>query len=143
MSDSIKTYAARTYSTGIYGRAICNSRHHHFVADDVTVNEAVTAGEYFLAGVTACAVNLIGRVAKEELEVSFERLEVKIEGTYDREKQTNGVTLFQTVTMRFEFNGISEKPAHELVALYQERCPLYGTVATATPEVKIEVLVQP
>ena len=143
MSDSIKTYAARTYSTGTYGRAICNSRHHHFVADDVTVNEEVTAGEYFLAGITACAVNLIGRVAKEDMEVSFERLEVKIKGTYDRDKQTNGMTLFQTVTMQFEFNGINEHQAHELVAIYQKRCPLYGTVAMATPEVKIEVSVQP
>ncbi len=143
MSDSIKTYAARTYSTDIYGRAICNSRHHHFIADDVTVNEAVTAGEYFLAGITACAVNMIGRVAKEEMAVSFERLEVKIEGTYDRDKRTNGVTLFQTVQMQFEFNDINENQAHELVAIYKERCPLYGTMAAATPEVKIEVLIQP
>ena len=143
MSDSVKTYAARTYSTGIYGRAICNSRHHHFVADDVTVNEAVTAGEYFLAGITACAVNMIGRVAKEEMMVSFERLEVKIEGTYDRDKRTNDVTLFQTVKMQFEFNGINENQAQKLVAIYKERCPLYGTLAAATPAVKIEVLIQP
>lgn len=141
MSDTIKTYTARTYSTKTYGRAICSSRHHHFIADDVTVNEAVTAGEYFLAGVTACAVNMIGRVAKEEAAISFEWLEVKIEGTYDRNKTTNGVTLFQAVTMWFEFVGINEEQAQVLVAVYKARCPLYGTIATATPEVSIEVSV--
>jgi len=136
-----KTYQARTYSTSTYGRAICNSRHHHFVADDATIAEAVTAGEYFLAGITACAVNMIGRVAKEEMKITLGRLEARIEGTYDQDNKTGAVTLFQTVRLRFEFEGINLELAHRLVAIYQERCPLYGTLATATADVQMEIVV--
>ena len=57
-------YKVRSYSTGTPGRAICNARTHHFVADD-SGGEEVGAGELFLSGITACAVNMLERVAKE------------------------------------------------------------------------------
>ena len=39
-------YKVRSYSTGTLGRAICNARAHHFVADDPGGDE-VGAGELF------------------------------------------------------------------------------------------------
>ncbi|MEN8218943.1 MAG: OsmC family protein [Pseudomonadota bacterium] len=136
-----RTFHARTYSSGIPGRAICNSRHHHFIAEDVGYDE-VTAGEYFMTGLTACAVNLLERVAKE-INLPLKHLEVQAEGTYLRDHQKEGdVTLFQTVRMKFELTGVSDDEANELVATYKRRCPLYGTVATATPDVQIEIVVR-
>ena len=58
-------YTVRSYSTGTLGRAICNSRNHHWVADD-SGGEELGAGEFFLSGLSACAVNMIERVAREE-----------------------------------------------------------------------------
>jgi uncharacterized OsmC-like protein len=75
-----RTFHARSYSSGTPGRAICNSRHHHFIADDVGYDE-VTAGEYFLTGLTACAVNLLARVAKE-MNWPLKHLDVRADGTY-------------------------------------------------------------
>ena len=49
MDEDMRIYQARTYSIGTPGRALCNSRQHHFIADDVGQDE-VTAGEYFLTG---------------------------------------------------------------------------------------------
>ncbi len=34
MANLTLAYKVRSYSTGTLGRAICNARTHHFVADD-------------------------------------------------------------------------------------------------------------
>jgi hypothetical protein len=80
--DEFRTFMARSYSGGTPGRAICNSRNHHFIADEFGSDE-LTAGEYFLTGLTACAVNLLERVAKES-DVPLRSLDVQAEGTYKR-----------------------------------------------------------
>src|SRR3712207_286941 len=64
MSGLTLAYKVRSYSTGTLGRAICNARNHHFVADD-SGGEELGAGEFFLAGISACAVNMVERLAKE------------------------------------------------------------------------------
>ena len=65
MGDLTLAYKVRSYSTGTLGRAICNARTHHFVADDAG-GEEVGAGELFLSGISACAVNMVERLAKEQ-----------------------------------------------------------------------------
>ncbi|MDY6991194.1 MAG: OsmC family protein [Pseudomonadota bacterium] len=135
-----RIYQARTYSSGTRGRAICNSRQHHFIADDVDQDE-LTAGEYFLTGLTACAVNMLERVAPEH-DIVLKHIEVRAEGCYHRSAQPQAVTLFQYVNLAFDFQGITEAQAQELVSIYKSRCPLYGTVATAIPQVHIEITVK-
>ncbi len=137
----LRTFMARSYSSGTRGRAICNSRNHHFIADEFDGDE-VTAGEYFLAGLTACAVNMIERVATES-ELALQKLDVRAEGVYKRNQGTESVTLFNTVKMRFNFVGVCEEEAETLVATYHKRCPLYGTVATATPDVSTTIVTIP
>jgi uncharacterized OsmC-like protein len=137
--DEFRTFMARSYSSGTPGRAICNSRNHHFIADEFGCDE-VTAGEYFLTGLTACAVNLLERVAKES-HVPLRSLDVRAEGTYKRNLGEESRTLFHEVKMRFQFLGVSDDDAQTLVATYHKRCPLYGTVATATPEMRTTIVV--
>ena len=55
MSNLTLAYKVRSYSTKTLGRAICNARNHHFVADDAG-GEEVGAGELFFSGIGACAV---------------------------------------------------------------------------------------
>ena len=45
MANLTLAYKARSYSTGTLGRAICNARTHHFVADDAG-GEELGAGEF-------------------------------------------------------------------------------------------------
>ena len=136
-----RTFTARSYSSGTPGRAICNSRNHHFIADEFGGDE-VTAGEYFLTGLTACAVNLLERVA-QELDIQLQRLDVRANGTYERNQGTEPCTLFRTIQMEFQFTGISDDDAESLVATYHKRCPLYGTMAAATPDMSTAILVDP
>ena len=136
-----RTFSARSYSSGTLGRAICNSRNHHFIADEFGGDE-VTAGEYFLTGLTACAVNLLERVA-QELDIPLRGLDVRADGTYARNDGSESRTLFHAVQMEFQFVGISDAEADLLVATYQKRCPLYGTVAAATPAMNITIIVTP
>ncbi len=133
-----RTLMARSYSSGTPGRAICNSRNHHFIADQFDGDE-VTAGEYFLTGLTACAVNMIERIATES-EFPLRGLDVQAEGVYVRNQETDSYTLFHSVEMRFQFKGVSEEQAETLVAIYHKRCPLYGTVATAIPDVSTTIV---
>lgn len=136
-----RTFKARSYSSGTAGRAICNSRNHHFIADEYDGDE-VTAGEYFLSGLTACAVNMIERVATES-EITLPRLDVQTEGTYERNQGTQPRTLLRTLKMRFQFSGVTEEAAPSLVNTYHKRCPLYGTLATAVQDVSTAIVTVP
>ncbi len=65
MVELALAYKVRSYSTGTLGRAICNARSHHFVADGAGGDE-VGAGELFLSGIAACAVNLVESIAHDD-----------------------------------------------------------------------------
>ena len=58
MGELKLAYEARSYSSGIVGRSICNARNHHWVAEN-TGGGAVGAGELFCASIAACAVNVM------------------------------------------------------------------------------------
>ena len=68
-TSDIREYAARARSTDTFGRVMCSCRDHHFVADGPVWNgcpgEEVTPGELFLAGLAACAVELLEVTARE------------------------------------------------------------------------------
>ena len=65
MAELKLAYEVRSYSTGTVGRAICNVRDHAFVADG-SGGEMVGAGELFLSGIAACAVNMVEGIARTE-----------------------------------------------------------------------------
>ena len=74
MAELTLAYKAKSYSTGTLGRAICNARNHHWVADDPGGDE-VGAGELFFSGITACAVNMVERIANSE-DITLDWMEV-------------------------------------------------------------------
>ena len=65
MSGLALAYRVRSYSTGTRGRAICNTRNHHWVADGSGGDE-VGAGELFLSGIAACSVNMVEGIVDGE-----------------------------------------------------------------------------
>ena len=76
MAELKLAYQVRSYSSGTLGRAICNARNHHFVADGPDGDE-LGASELFLSGIGACAVNMVERVAKDE-EIPVDWMDVSV-----------------------------------------------------------------
>ena len=128
-------YAVHTYSSGTHGRAICNARTHHFVSDDVG-GDAVGAGELFLSGVSACAVNMVERLAKQD-QIPLQWMDVRVEAYRDPDKSPGDLTVFDAIRVDFEMWGITPEHAEGLVETWKRRCPLYGSVATATEDTAV------
>ncbi len=142
MQAQAPTFVVRTYSTGISSRAISASREHHFVVDDTVAHggpgEQPSPSEYFLSGVTSCAVLMLEREARSR-GIPFERVDVTLEAVRDPGAPPAGeYTTFQRIAMAFELVGPDEEQAQTLVDFYQHNCPLYGSVAIATPEVSVD-----
>ncbi len=135
MSTLTLAYKVRSYSTGTHGRAICNARNHHFVSDDVG-GDAVGAGELFLTGVSACAVNMVERIAKQD-KIVLQWMDVSVEAYRDPDKPAGDLTIFDAIRVHFEMWGVRPEQAEGLVETWKRRCPLYGSVATATEDTTV------
>ena len=110
---------ARCYSTGTLGRAICNARTHHFVAEH-TGGEEVSSGELFLSGISACAVNMVERVANEG-GIPLDWMDVGVEAFRDYDKAPGERTIFDAIKVNFEMWGVDDDQAHELVETWKRR----------------------
>jgi uncharacterized OsmC-like protein len=92
MAELALTYQARSYSTGIAGRSICNARNHHWVSDGPG-GEAPGAGELFCASMAACAVNMVERIASTENR-ALDSMEVDVAVYRDKDKPSGDVSLY-------------------------------------------------
>ena len=119
MANLTLAYKVRSYSTGTLGRAICNARTHHFVADDAG-GEEVGAGELFLSGISACAVNMVERLANEG-GMPLDWMDVGVEAFRDSDKAPGERTVFDAIKVNFEMWGVDDDQAHELVETWKRR----------------------
>ena len=145
--NNIRQYEIHARSTDIFGRVLCSARDHHFIVDGPIQNdcpgEEVTPAEMFLSAVAACGVELIHVIAKNE-GVALARVRVTINGMVDRGNQSRpNVTTFNTVRLNFTLGGTDPARAGDLVEGFKRRCPLYGTVSIACPDVKVEYSLEP
>ena len=136
---TVRTTTVRAESAPAFGRVLCNAREHHFVVDGPVQNgcpgEALTPPELLFAAVASCGVELMHVIARDN-NIPLERVTIKVEGTIDRERQSRtDRSHYNTVILDITLTGVGEGQARELVEGFQRRCPIYGTVATATPEV--------
>jgi uncharacterized OsmC-like protein len=147
MSNGVREYEIEARSTDTFGRLICSTRIHHFVIDGPSQNgcpgEALTPPEVFLAGVVTCGVELVEVFARER-NLPLRSAWGLIRATLDRSNQAReDVTLFNSAHLKFVLKGVSQDEANDLVASFQRRCPLYGTLSVATPDLATEVAVEP
>jgi uncharacterized OsmC-like protein len=135
-------YAVHATTTAVFGRVLVNARHHHLVVDGPVANgcpgEAITPVEAFLGAVAACAVERV-QVAAQETDTPLDEVDATIEGTIDRAQALrDDLTIFSSVVLRITMRGaLDDAAAGRLVAMFQARCPLYGTVRAATPDVTV------
>jgi uncharacterized OsmC-like protein len=123
--SDIRQYEARATSTDTFGRVLCSARNHHFVIDGPEQNgcpgEEVTPAELFLAAVASCGVELVQVLAKSA-GISLQRIDVTIQGLMDRSKPVRSdVTLFNSVSLRFRMNGVTDGDAKQLVEKFKGR----------------------
>lgn len=121
----IRSYHVDASSTDVFGRVLWSARGQHFIADGPVQNgcpgEAVTPAELFLAGVAACAVELVQVLAKAD-DVPLTRVGARIEGTIDPDDPVReDVNVFNAVRLRFEMDGPSEQQARALVEAFKGR----------------------
>ena len=126
MADSdIRRYEARAASTDIFGRVLCSVRNHHFVIDGPESNgcpgEEVTPAELFLSAVASCGVELVQVLAKSG-GVPLRGIQVEINGQMDRSKPVRSdVSLFNSVSLRFQMKGVTDDDAKHLVEKFKGR----------------------
>jgi uncharacterized OsmC-like protein len=123
--SDIRQYEARATSTDTFGRVLCSARNHHFVIDGPEQNgcpgEEVTPAELFLSAVASCGVELVQVLAKSA-GISLQRIDVTIQGLMDRSKPVRSdVTLFNSVSLRFRMNGVTDGDAKQLVEKFKGR----------------------
>jgi len=145
--SSIREYEIHARSTDVFGRVMCSARNHHFVVDGPIQNdcpgEELTPAEVFLSGVAACGVELMHVIAKND-GVPLARVRATINGVVDRGNQARpNVTTFNSVHLRFTLGGTDPARAGDLVEGFKRRCPLYGTVSVAVPDVRVDFTVEP
>ena len=119
MAELELAYQAQTYSSGTHGRAICNARTHHWVADDGS-GDAVHSGELFLSGITACAVNMVERIAlTDDSPVNF--MEVSAEAYRASDSVPGDLTLYADVRIHFKIWGVDDDQGNHLVDTWKKR----------------------
>ena len=105
---------------GIEGRSLNSARTNHFIIDDPAYAggpaEEITAEEAFLSGVSACAVLLVTRLARQE-GVPLQRVEAEIEGIRSNADPVN----YQAVKLRFTLAGVDQQQADMLVERFKGR----------------------
>lgn len=119
MGELALAYEARSYTTGIVGRSICNARNHHWVAEN-TGGEAVGAGELFCASIAACATNMVSTIARNENR-PLSGVEVSVALYRDFDKEQGEVSLYDAARIRFEMWGVSDDDAKFLVKTWKQR----------------------
>lgn len=83
-------------------------------------NEAINAAEAFLSGITACAVLMLERVARQQ-EIPLRLADISIDATRDSEAVHEVYSVYDSVRMHFELTGPSEEQAQRLVEIYKRR----------------------
>lgn len=138
-----RSYTVDARSTDTFGRVLCHARTHHFIIDGPPHNgcpgEELTPAESFLAGVAACGVELVEAIARED-RIPLKSARVEIVGTIDRSNPVRSdLTVFNQVTLRVQLSGVPQNVGQDLVDRFKRRCPLFGSVAVATPDVIVVV----
>jgi uncharacterized OsmC-like protein len=121
----LRRYTARAASTSTFGRVLVGARDQHLVVDGPVSNgcpgEAITPGELFLSAVAACGVELMQVLAKAD-SAPLQGVDVAIEGVQNRDVPVRpDVSLFNSVTLRFQLTGVSEDQGKQLVERFKRR----------------------
>lgn len=146
MSTLLATAMATVRLAGPPGRGILTARGHHLVVDSPAPlggpNEELNPIELLLGSLAACGTFVCERAASEQ-GIALAAITVMVAADFD----PRGVCgepvdpRLQAIRVRLELRGPSEAEAELLVGAFRSRCPVYTTLARATP-VSVEASVE-
>jgi uncharacterized OsmC-like protein len=123
------------------------ARGHHFVVDSPPPlggpNEEINPIDLLLSALATCGTFVCEKAA-QEMSFPLDRVTVTVAGDFD----PRGICgepvdpRLQAVRVRLALFGPNQPQAETLVAAFQSRCPVYTTLARATP-ITIELTVEP
>ena len=136
-----RIYEAHAETTATFGRVAASVRHHALTVDGPVQNgcpgEAPTPGELFLLAAAACGAEVLQVLARDD-GVPLEHVNVEVRGTIDPAQQPHShVTVFSAVNLLITVRGPDPAQAAALVAGFQRRCPVYGSLAVASGSVHV------
>jgi uncharacterized OsmC-like protein len=140
---SVRRYEVHAQTSPTFGRVLCSARNHHFVVDGPVQNgcpgEATTPAELFLSGVAACGAEVMQVIARDEgIPLEHVHLPLPVSVARGAPPRTD-VTVFTTVHLAVTLRGPDDAQAAALVAGFQRRCPLYGSLAVASVRIDMEI----
>lgn len=138
---ALRLYEAHAASTSMFGRVLATIREHAVIIDGPEHNgapgEAPTPGELMLAAAAGCGAELLQVIARET-SVTLHAVEVTVRGSIDRSAQPHAhVTVFTDVEFNIQLQGPRADEASELVAGFQRRCPVYGSLAISGGQIRV------
>lgn len=144
---SPRVYEAHATSTETFGRVAATVRAHRLTVDGPVRNgapgEAPTPGELVLVAAASCGAEVL-QVLARDAGVRFEAAAVTARGTIDLAQQPHaGLTVFTAVDLEIVLRGPTPAQAAELVAGFQRRCPVYGSLAVASGRIAVHHRVEP
>ena len=144
---AVRTYEVRAESTATFGRVECAVRQHRFAVDGPVQNgcpgEAPTPGELFLSAAAACGAEVLQVLARDG-GVRLDHVAVDVRGSIDKARQPRtDVTVFTDVELRLYLVGPTPDQAAALVAGFQGRCPVYGSLAVASGRIAVHHTTKP
>ena len=126
------------------GRAIVETRQHHFIIDSPPPlggpNEALNPLEIFLASLASCRT-FVFETAAQEMGISLKSVQVDAEGDFDPRgvKGEPGVDPHITeFRVKVTIDGPNSDQTNALIEQFKARCPIYTTLSQAAP-VKFEI----
>ena len=119
MTNLNLTYSTSTSSSGIHSRAITSTRGHHIIVDDHG-GEEWGAGELFLSGIGACAVNMIGRIASTE-DIPLSWIQAEVDAYRDPDKAEGEISVFDRIDVNIRMWGLDKAKGQEMVEKWKRR----------------------
>ena len=89
------------------------------MADDAG-GEELGAGEFFFSGITACAVNMVERLANND-NIALDWMDVGVESYRDADANHGDLSLYDAIRIKFEMWGVDDEDAHNLVEIWKKR----------------------
>jgi uncharacterized OsmC-like protein len=126
------------------GRAIVETRQHHFIIDSPPPlggpNEELNPLDILLAALATCGTFVIETAARE-MKIPLKSVHVDAEGDFDPRGVKGEPGVDPRITefrVKVELDGASPDQTNSLIEQFKARCPVYTTLSRAAP-VRFEV----
>ena len=121
------------------GRAIVETRQHHFIVDSPPPlggpNEELNPLDILLAALATCGTFVIETAAKE-MKIPLESVHVDAEGDFDPRGVKGEPGVDPRITefrVKVNLDGTTSEQTDTLIEQFKKRCPVYTTLSRAAP----------